>query len=94
MASNEQIENERQLFIAFLKEVIGDIGQFDVCIAVADAKWCRMKGDFVFQVMSSEDFFDWYCEKKPNNQFFYTPKKAAEQYLKYRFIWQNGRVNG
>lgn len=71
--------------LEFLRQVLRNTPRIDASIATAQSN--RFKFETAYQVMTSDDFFDWYCYRRPNNQFFEKPMMAVQEYLKYKFIW-------
>jgi hypothetical protein len=73
-----------------------------VSVAVASSrKWddenSPIENGQFYQIMpdeeKGEDFFDWYCTKRPHNQFFEKPEDAALLYLKYYLDWKLNSLN-
>ena len=58
-------------------------GEFDCAIALYKNNETR------YQIMTDTDldFFDWYCSKFPNDQFYRTPLLAMTAYIKHRDEW-------
>lgn len=61
--------------------------------AIADGSWCGMDGvDTAYQLMPERDaldeFFDWYCLERVDDQFFATKQDCVLNFLKYWHMWK------
>lgn len=78
---NEITGEEREFYLQLLQKILPH--QIDPSIAIGDFSDSLHS----YQVMTCDDFFDWYCFKYPDGQFFPTAKEAFENYMSYRFQW-------
>lgn len=77
--------------LAMLDNILGNDPELRTSIAVAN--FGSYKNQIIkYQVMTDNDFFDWYCLNYPDGQFYDTPFMAVQQYLKNYIMWiENGK---
>lgn len=75
-----------------IEYLVGQIVGFPVNIAIGGS---GQPGVSEYQIMpplhfheEAENFFDWYCDNHPNNQFHAEPEYAGAEFVKYFYTWR------
>lgn len=79
------MENDYEINLQVLKNCIGR----EHSIATASFKDNVVKYQVMPDELEDQPFFDWYCNKYPNNQFFENIHECVTTYLHNRNIWVN-----
>jgi hypothetical protein len=89
MGKNQDISNA-------INYLVEEITGLKVGVAAALCKVGKNEYETHFQIMPAfvcnqecEDFFDWYCDEKPDGQFHTDPSIAAAKFVSEYYRWKS-----